>query len=193
VGNPRREDTLTFVNRGARTFPTNLTQGSQWPLSTFAKRRGKRAASEAVATNDVVVAFAALEVELMDLLGRIAEVRANEGLREDNPEKADHLREEVAAGTKSANAAIDKTQAPIPTPPNVGVVETPRKRSWWRRLVPRARRALTGIVIVSSAPALGRPRWMKRTDVAIQGIVGLRRRPLDRHASLAMTTLVPSN
>jgi hypothetical protein len=79
------------------------------------------ATSEAVATNDVVVAFAALEVELAGLLGRIAEVRANQGLREDNPEKADHLREEAPAGAKSPSAAVDKT-------------ETPRKRSWWRRL-----------------------------------------------------------
>ena len=93
------------------------------------------ATPEAVATNDVAVAFAALEVELTGLLGRTAEVRANEGLREDNPEKADHPREEAAAGTKSANAAIDKTEAPIPTPPNAGGVETPPKRSWWRRLV----------------------------------------------------------
>jgi hypothetical protein len=74
-------------------------------------------------------------------------VRPNEELREDNHEnrsskqldviadKADHLREEAAAGTKSASAAIDKTGTPIPTPPNAGVVETLRKRSWWRRLV----------------------------------------------------------
>jgi hypothetical protein len=93
------------------------------------------ATPETVATNDVAVAFAALEVELTGLLGRIAEVRANEGPREDNPEKADHLREEAAAGRKSANAAIDKTETPIPTPANEEVVETSRKRSWWRRLV----------------------------------------------------------
>jgi hypothetical protein len=58
------------------------------------------------------------ECPLTGLLGRTAEVRANEGLREDSPEKADHLREEAAAGTKSASAAIDKTETPIPTPPN---------------------------------------------------------------------------
>jgi hypothetical protein len=87
-----------------------------------------------VATNDVAVAFAALQVELTSLLGRIAEVRASERLRGD-PEKADHLREEAAAGTKSANAAIDKAETPIPTPASEEVVETPRNRSWWRRLV----------------------------------------------------------
>jgi hypothetical protein len=49
--------------------------------------------------------------------------------------KADHLREEAAAGTKSGNAAMDKTETPIPTPTNEEVVETLPKRSWWRRLV----------------------------------------------------------
>jgi MoaA/NifB/PqqE/SkfB family radical SAM enzyme len=93
------------------------------------------ATPETVVTNDVAVAFAAIQVELTSLLGRIGEVRANEGLREDNPEKVDHLCEEAAAGTKSANAVIDKTETPIPTPPSAGVGETPRKRSWWRRFV----------------------------------------------------------
>jgi hypothetical protein len=88
-----------------------------------------------VATNDVAVAFAALQVELTGLLGRIAEVRANERPREDNPEKVDDLREEVAAATESAIAAIDKLETPIPTPTTEEVVETSRKRSWWRRLV----------------------------------------------------------
>jgi hypothetical protein len=86
------------------------------------------ATPETVATNDVAVAFAALQVELTALLGQIADVRANEGLR------ADHLREEAPAGT-SANAAIDKTETPIPTPTNKEVAEIPRKRSWWRSLV----------------------------------------------------------
>jgi hypothetical protein len=102
------------------------------------------ATPETVATNDVAVAFAALEVELTSLLGRIAEVPANQELREDNHEnrsskqldvivdKADHLREEVAAGTESAIAAIDKTETPIPTPTNKEAAETPRRRSWWR-------------------------------------------------------------
>jgi hypothetical protein len=113
--------------------------------SEAAKQTG--ATPETVATNDVAVAFAALEVELTGLLGRIAEVRANEELREDNHEnrstkqldviadKADHLREEAAAGRKSANAAIDKRETPIPMPTTEEVAETPRKRSWWRRLV----------------------------------------------------------
>jgi hypothetical protein len=105
------------------------------------------ATPETVATNDLAVAFAALQVELTSLLGRNAEARANEELRENNHEngsskqldviadKADHLGEEASTGTKSANAAIDKTETPIPTPTNEEVVETPRKRSWWRRLV----------------------------------------------------------
>jgi hypothetical protein len=96
------------------------------------------ATPETVATNDIAVAFAALQVELTSLLGRVAEVRANNELREDNHEnrppeqldliadKADHLREEAAAATRSANAAIDETETPIPTPP---------KRPWWRQLV----------------------------------------------------------
>ncbi len=102
-------------------------------LSEAAEQTGPT--PETVATNDVAVAFAALQVELTSLLGRIAEVRPNEGLREDNPEKADHLCEEVAASTKSAIAAIDKTETPIPAPPSAGVGERVRKRSWWRRLV----------------------------------------------------------
>jgi hypothetical protein len=106
------------------------------------------ATPETVATNDVAVAFAALQLELTGLLGRIAEVRANAEPRGDNHEnrsskqrdviadKADHLREEAAPGTKNANAAIDKTKMPIPTQTIEEVVETPRKRSWWWRLVP---------------------------------------------------------
>jgi hypothetical protein len=105
------------------------------------------ATNEMVASNDIAVAFATLQVELRGLLGRVAEVRANGEPREDNidnrrPErldviadKADHLREDAAPGMKSANAAIDETETPIPTPTNEEVVETPRKRSWWRRLV----------------------------------------------------------
>ena len=104
------------------------------------------ATPETVAPNDIAIAFAALQVELTALLGRVAETQANDELREDNaenfrPEQLDvvadeaDLPEEAAAGTKSANAAIDKTETPIPTPPNEEVVETPRKRFWWRRLV----------------------------------------------------------
>ena len=113
-------------------------------LSEAAEQTGPT--PETVATNDVAVAFAALQVELTSLLGRIAEVRPNDELREDNPEnrrpeqvdviadKADHLCEE-APSTKSAIAAIDKTETPIPAPTSEGVGERLRKRSWWRRLV----------------------------------------------------------
>jgi hypothetical protein len=105
------------------------------------------ATPETAATNDVAVAFAALQVDLTGLLGRPAEVRANDELREDKDEnrgpeqldviadKADHLPEEAAVGMKNANAAIDQTETPIRTPTNEEVVETARKRSWWRRLV----------------------------------------------------------
>jgi hypothetical protein len=105
------------------------------------------ATPETVPTNDVAVAFAALQVELTSLLGRIAEVPANKERCEDNHEnrsskqldviadKADHLREEAARGTKSANATIDKTETPIPMPTNEEVAEAPRRRSWWRRFV----------------------------------------------------------
>jgi hypothetical protein len=105
------------------------------------------ATPEAVASKDMALAFAALQVELRGLLGRPAEVRANDELREGKdenrrpeqldltPDKADHLGEEAAPGMKSANAAIDKTETPIPTPTTEGVVETACKRSWWRRLV----------------------------------------------------------
>ena len=44
------------------------------------------ATPETIVTNDVAVAFAALQVELTSLLGRIPELRANEELREDNHE-----------------------------------------------------------------------------------------------------------
>jgi hypothetical protein len=67
------------------------------------------ATPETIVTNDVAFAFAALQVELTSLLGRIPEPRANEELREDNHEsrhqtqldvitgKADDLREAVTA------------------------------------------------------------------------------------------------
>jgi hypothetical protein len=105
------------------------------------------ATNEMVASNDIAVAFAALQIELTGLLGWVTEVRANDGLREDNDEnrrpeqidatadKADDLDEEAAPSMKSANAAIDETETPIPRPTNEEVAETPRKRSWWRRLV----------------------------------------------------------
>jgi hypothetical protein len=84
------------------------------------------ATPETIATSDVAVAFAALQVELRGVLGRVAEVRANDEPGEDKDEnhpleqldvtadQADHLREEVAPGMKSANAAINETKAPIP-------------------------------------------------------------------------------
>jgi hypothetical protein len=122
--------------------------GQDTTVSPEASRRPETVATlEAVATNEIAVAFAALQVELTGLLGRVAEVRANAEPREDNidnrrperldfiAEKADHLGEEAAPSMKSANAAIDKTETPIPTPTNEEVVETPRKRSWWQRLV----------------------------------------------------------
>ena len=114
-------------------------------LSEAAKQTG--VTPETVPTNDIAVAFAALQVELTSLLGRIAEVPANKERCEDNHEdrsskqldvivdKADRLTRRDGPGTKSANAAIDKSETPIPTPPNKEVAETPRKRSWWRRLV----------------------------------------------------------
>ena len=103
------------------------------------------ATPETVATDDVAVAFAALQAELTSLLG--AEVRANDELREDKDEnrrseqvavivdKRDHLRKGAAPTMKSANATIDKTETPIPTTTNEEVAETLRKRSWWWRLV----------------------------------------------------------
>lgn len=98
---------------------------------------------EMAATNEMAVAFAALQVELTGLLARTAKVRANEERREDNSstqrdvfaDKADHLHEEAAAAMTSSSAALDKTEPLIPTPTNETVVETLRKRSWWRRLV----------------------------------------------------------
>ncbi len=99
---------------------------------------------EAAGTNDMAVAFTALQVELTRLLGR----PANNELREDDHEnrsseqldfiadKPDHIREEAAAASTSSSAAIDKTEKPIPTSTNEEVSETPRKRSWWRRLAP---------------------------------------------------------
>jgi hypothetical protein len=147
MGDPHHNDTLNpSLTAGREPCPTNLVQWvamASLSLSEAAKQTG--ATPETVATNDVAVAFAALRVELTGLLGRTAEVRANEQLREDqdNHENrslnqldvvagdADHPREEAAPST-----TIDKTEKPIPTPTNEEVVETPRKRSWWRRLVP---------------------------------------------------------
>ena len=110
-------------------------------LSEAAEQTG--ATPETTATNDVAVAFAALQVELTDLLARIAEVRASEDNHENRSskqldviaDKADHLREEAAAGSKRATAAINETETSIPTPTNEVVVEMPRKRPWWRRFV----------------------------------------------------------
>jgi hypothetical protein len=120
--------------------------GQDTTVSPEALRQPETVATpDTVAANDIAVAFAALQVELRGLLGRGAEAGANDELCEDNvdnrrPEqfdvladKANHLREEAAAGTTSANA--DKTETPIPTPTNAEVVETSPKRSWWRRLV----------------------------------------------------------
>jgi hypothetical protein len=102
---------------------------------------------ETVGANDIAVAFAALQVELTGLLGRVAEVRVNDELREDNRENRSSKQLDVIAdkegsptrraapSLKSANAATDKTETPIATPTNEEVAETPRKRSWWRRLV----------------------------------------------------------
>jgi hypothetical protein len=128
--------------------PDQSTAGQDTTASPKALERPETVATtETVASNDIAIAFATLQVELRGLLGRVAEVRANGEPREDNidnrrPErldviadKADHLREDAAPGMKSANAAIDETETPIPMPTNEGVVETPRKRSWWRRLV----------------------------------------------------------
>jgi hypothetical protein len=44
------------------------------------------ATPETIVTNDVAVAFGALQVGLTSLLGRILELRANKELREDNHE-----------------------------------------------------------------------------------------------------------
>jgi hypothetical protein len=136
------------LTAGREPSPTNLTQWvamASLSLREAAEQTG--ATPETVGANDIAVAFAALQVELTGLLGRVAEVRANDELREDNHEnrrpeqldviadKGDHLRKEAAPSMKSANAAIDKTETPIPTPTNEEAVETPRKRSWWRRLV----------------------------------------------------------
>jgi hypothetical protein len=105
------------------------------------------ATPETAETNDIAVAFAALQLELRGLLGRVAEVRANDEPGKDKDEnrrperldviadKADQLREEAAAGMKSANAPIDETETPIPTPTNGEVAEKPSKRPWWRQLM----------------------------------------------------------
>jgi hypothetical protein len=102
---------------------------------------------EAAATNDIAVAFAALGAELRGLLGQVAEAPANDELREDKDEmrppqqldviadKTADLREEAAIGMKTANAAADETETPIPTPAKEEVAETPLKRPWWRHLV----------------------------------------------------------
>ena len=110
-------------------------------------RAEKDTKRETAATNDVAVPFAALQVELTGLLAPIAKVRVTEELREDDHEnrsseqldsianKPDHLREEAAATTTSSSAAIDKTETQIGTRTSEAVIETPRKWSWWPRLV----------------------------------------------------------
>ena len=87
-----------------------------------------------------------LQVELTRLLGRPAKERANERTARVRSRKsliratrlncrqAGPLCGEAAAASTSSSAAIDKIEKPIPTPTNEEVVETPRKRSWWRRL-----------------------------------------------------------
>jgi hypothetical protein len=128
--------------------PDQSTAGQDTTASPKALERPEtRATTEMVASNDIADAFAALQIELTGLLGRVTEVRANDGLREDNDEnrpseqldviadQADHLPVEVAPGTKNANAAIDETETPIPTPTNEEVAEKPPKWSWWRQLM----------------------------------------------------------
>ena len=102
---------------------------------------------ETAATKDIAAAFAALGAELRGLLGQVAGAPANDQLRADKdenrpPEQLDafadktaDLREEAAIGMKTANAAADETETPIPTPAKEEVAETPLKQPWWRRLV----------------------------------------------------------
>jgi hypothetical protein len=127
--------------------PDQRPTGQDTTASPDALGRPETGATETVATNDIAVAFAALRVELAGLLGRVAETRTNDELREDNDEnrppeqfdvvvdKADHLREATVPEIKSVNATIGETETPIPTPTKEEVAETPRKRPWWRRVV----------------------------------------------------------
>jgi hypothetical protein len=101
------------------------------------------------AASDVAVAFAALQLELRGLLAGVGEPRSNDELRADKDEdrdrrsehvdaiadKADPLREEAAAGAKSANPAIAETTTPIPSPTNRHIAEKPSKQPWWRQLM----------------------------------------------------------
>jgi hypothetical protein len=127
--------------------PDQPAEGQDTTASLNALGRPKTDTTpETVATNDVAVAFAALQLELRGLLGRVAEGRANDELREDKEEKRrpeqldviadkrEQRREEAAAGMKSANGPMDETESRIPTA-NVGVVEKPSKRPWWRQLI----------------------------------------------------------
>jgi hypothetical protein len=142
MGDPHHKDTLNPSLTAGREPSTNLAQWVAMASLSLSEGKQTGATPETVVTNDVAIAFAALQVELMSLLGRIPELRANDELREDNHEnrslkqpdviagEADHSREEAAP-----SATIDKTETPISTPPSEEVVETPRKLSWWRRLV----------------------------------------------------------
>jgi hypothetical protein len=131
-----------------RQRPNEGPAGQNAIASPQASGRPEPAASpETAATNDIAVAFAALGVELKGLLEQAADTPPNDELREDKDENrrpvqleviADttaDLREEAATAMKTANAAADATERPIPMATKEEVAETPLKRPWWRHLV----------------------------------------------------------
>jgi hypothetical protein len=127
--------------------PDGRPTGQDATASPEVGRPETSATPETAATNDIAVAFAALQVELRGLLGQVAEVGANDEQHEDKDanrqaeqldvvaDKVAHLREEAATGVDKTNAVIAETETPIPAPTNEKVAETPPKRPWLRRLV----------------------------------------------------------
>ncbi len=103
------------------------------------------ATKQTAETDEMAVAFAALQAELKGLLGPLAGARVSEMRRvEDETRAATEplvaalerlaLRDEAAGGR--ANGVIDRTKAepPVPAPMTEKDAEPPLKRPWWKRL-----------------------------------------------------------
>jgi hypothetical protein len=99
----------------AKQPPEQPPAGQDATAPPQALERPETAATpETATTNDIAVAFAALQVELRGVLLRVAEVRADDELRQDKDEnrpperlgviadKAAHLREGAVAGMEKA-------------------------------------------------------------------------------------------
>src|SRR5580658_10177879 len=96
MGHPPYGNALTSLTAGHEPSSNKSHTMASLILREAVEQTG--ATLETIVTNDVAVAFAALQVELTSLLGRIPELRANEELREDNHESRHQTQLDVITG-----------------------------------------------------------------------------------------------